>query len=427
MTMKVLLFKIRGYIAEENRFGYRPWAEMPSKLVLAAAWLENLGYEVTVRDDEVYQDDFFGEFDVAVAFVSIADGLYECLDYLRVAKMQGCKTAFALFDDWADMQRQVMVDYPFVDFGIRGIDTEFNLGNLIEGLRDGAETGGAGLVWRRGEEVVDGGPAFQNPENLHYLPSARRWIESLRPDEYEQFSLQVASGCPFKCTFCHVGRRSLRFRKVEHVLDELEAFPDGAEVRMIATDFLANPEWARSLAEGIVARNINLRLDTDTRINWLDDRETLKRLKDAGFYKLAFGVESYHPRILKALKKGYSREIIDRGIETLIEVGITPGLNMLVGSPLDDDETLAETEGFIRRLPKEAVLIGVQYLRATPETEIYDQAVELGLLPDGLLRYQDMVTVRDAPNLPTKFLSVLEIATWKKRLENAYFTRAAAA
>ena len=117
--MRTLLFKIRHYITEENRFGYRQWAEMPSNIVTTAAYLEERGVDVDVQDRAVYEDRFFGDYQVAAAWVSIADGLYEALDYLRIAKKQGCRTVLVLFDDWAGMQAQVLRDYDFVDFGVR--------------------------------------------------------------------------------------------------------------------------------------------------------------------------------------------------------------------------------------------------------------------------------------------------------------------
>jgi hypothetical protein len=177
--MKVLLFKVRNYIAEENRFGYRDWTEMPSSIATSAAYLSKLGFQVDIADAAVYSDERFGLYDLAVGWISLADGLYEGLDYLRVAKRAGCKTALALFDDWADMQRQILSDYDFVDYGIRRWDVESSLGNLLQHLKTGARFDFRGIVRRLGDVVVDNGEAIHHPENLHHLTSARSFLESL--------------------------------------------------------------------------------------------------------------------------------------------------------------------------------------------------------------------------------------------------------
>ena len=63
-----------------------------------------------MRDDAGYQDEFFDN-DIVAVWASIADGLYESLDYLRVAKARGCKTVLVLFDDWGRMQHEILTDY----------------------------------------------------------------------------------------------------------------------------------------------------------------------------------------------------------------------------------------------------------------------------------------------------------------------------
>jgi radical SAM superfamily enzyme YgiQ (UPF0313 family) len=419
-TMKTLLFKIRKYIAEENRFGFRDWAEMPSNIATTAAYLAQDGLDVAMRDDETYEDSVFGGYDVAAAWVSIADGLYEGLDYLRVAKRKGCRTVLVLFDDWSGMQEAILRDYPDVDFGIRRWDVEVTLSKLLGWMRDGGAFDPRGIVYRKDGAVVDGGEVIHRLEDLHHLGSARKWLEQLNPASYAEFAVRVSSGCPFKCTFCHIRDRANRFRRVDDVLDELECVPAGSFVRILSSDLLQDKEWCRAFAEGIVRRGIDIRWETDSRFTWLKDMELLQLLRKSGCYELAMGLESYHPEMLKAIKKGYKLEQIDQGIENLLKVGIVPGLNMMIGHPSESLETLQATESFLRRIsPKQVKLIGVQYLRPLPGTPVSSEIEKLGML-EKPLTYRDFFKSRDEPVLPTNHLSIPQIVEWRRRLVEAY-------
>jgi len=420
--MKILLFKIRNYIAEENRFGYRDWAEMPASIATTAAYLESRGFEVDIADKSVYDDQLFAHYDVAVGWVSLADGLYEGLDYLRVAKSAGCKTALALFDDWAGMQHQILSDYPFVDFGIRRWDVETSLGNLLEHLRDGTPFDFRGTVRRVGDAVKDHGEAVHHLKDLHHLPSARKFLERLDPTTYEEFSVRVGSGCPFKCTFCHIGDRDNRYRRIEDVLDELACIPKGGFVRILSADLPQDPEWVRAFCQGIIDRKIDVRWETDTRFTWLKDVEFLKLMRKSGCMELAIGLESYHPDMLKAYKKGYKHEIIERAIDVTLKAGIKPALNMMIGHPLESEETLSATEGFLKSLsPEKVKLIGIQFLRPLPGTKISGEVERHGLL-ERPLTYKDFYISRDEPVVPTLKLSKPEIVAWRQRLVDAYLT-----
>jgi radical SAM superfamily enzyme YgiQ (UPF0313 family) len=419
--MKTLLFKLRNYIAEENRFGYRDWAEMPSSIAITAAYLDRRGFEVEIADKPVYGDETFGRFDVAVGWISLTDGLYEGLDYLRVAKRAGCKTALALFDDWAGMQHQILTDYPFVDYGIRRWDVETSLGNLLAHLRDDTPFDFRGTVRRLDDMVKDNGEAVHHLKDLHHLVSARRFLEQLDPSSYDEYSVRVGSGCPFKCTFCHIGDRDNRYRRVEDVLDELACLPVDSFVRILSADLPQDTDWVRAFCEGIVSRGIRIRWETDTRFTWLKDVDFLKLMRRSGCVELAIGLESYHPDLLKAYKKGYKHEIIEAALENTLKAGIKPGLNMMIGHPLETEETLRTTEAFLKKLsPDKVKLIGIQFLRPLPGTRISREIEQLRLL-ERPLTYRDFYVSRDEPVVPTLKLSRPEIVAWRQRLVDAYY------
>jgi radical SAM superfamily enzyme YgiQ (UPF0313 family) len=309
-----------------------------------------------------------------------------------------------------------------VDYGVRRWDVETTLAKLLKHIQSGERYDFRGLVRRMGDLVVDNGEAIHHPENLHHLVSSRAFLERLVPTSYEQFAVRVGSGCPFKCTFCHIGDRDNRYRRIEDVLEELACIPQDSMVRVLSADLPQDTEWLRQFCEGIIARGIRIRWETDSRFTWLKDVEFLKLMRRSGCVELAIGLESYHPDLLKAYKKGYKHEIIEDALKVALQAGITPSLNMMIGHPLENEETLRTTESFLRGLStkKDVKLIGIQYLRPLPGTKISRELEQHGLLKRPLT-YKDFFASRDEPVVPTLALSKSEIVAWRDRLVAAYF------
>ncbi|SCA56242.1 hypothetical protein MTBPR1_20090 [Candidatus Terasakiella magnetica] len=422
--MKILLFKVREYITEENRFGYRTWKELPSHILLTCRYLRDLGYDVDLKVQDTYLDHDFAGYDVVAQWLSIADGLYEGLDYFRVAKKYGAKTAMLLFDDWEGLQKQILHDYSFVDYGVRGWDSEVNLGQLLaflDGKNDVIPL--TGIVYRTPEtgKIFDGGRVIHHSDSLSHLKSSRELIEELGIENYDSHTVRLSSGCPFKCTFCHIRTQNNRYRVTDDFLDELSAFPNGSTLKFMTADIMADADWVRRFCNDVIAKGIRVEWSADCRFNWLKDTELLALMRKAGCYKLDFGVESFHPKMMKKYRKGYTTEVVDAGIQSLLNAGIIPSINMMIGHPEDDAETLASTCDFIASMGKRNVeMVGIQYLRPLPGTPIHNEAVEKGLIPEEY-SYKEFTVARHSPMLPTCHLSMEQLISWKSKMDHAYY------
>ncbi|MCM2284773.1 MAG: radical SAM protein [Desulfobacula sp.] len=416
--MKILFFKIKSILTEENRFGRRTWSEMPSSILLSASYLDAANISLDLLNEESYDETSFSYYDLVFQWVSLADGLYESLDYFRVAKNAGCKTAMVLFDDWEGMQQEIIRDYQFVDFGIRGWDLEETIRQLIVCLDHGKDHYNIpGLVYQNAGSVIDNGRAVFFKDSLTHLVSSKKWMNILNPQLYEHISIRVSSGCAFRCTFCHIGGRPSRFRNYRDVVDELNVLKSGSHVKLLSADVLSNAEWVYSLCKEIIDRQIVVSWETDIRLTSIKEDSLLQLMKIAGCKELTVGVESFHPNIMKAIRKGYYIESIIPTFERILKIGIQPSFSMLLGHPLDSNETLNATFHCLSRLPKGVKVLCAQYLRPLPGTQIEAEAIEM-LLLDKPLPYTEFVKSRDKPNLPTKYLSKDELIAWQRILSN---------
>jgi radical SAM superfamily enzyme YgiQ (UPF0313 family) len=97
--------------------------------------------------------------------------------------------------------------------------------------------------------------------------------------------------------------------------------------------------------------------------------ETLKIMKQAGCWQIAYGIESGEQRILDIAKKGITVEEIKCAIQWTHEAGIFSKGFFILGFPQESEETLQRTIDFARELKLDDVSISL--MTPFPGTEIY--------------------------------------------------------
>mgnify|MGYP002031682199 CR=1 FL=1 len=68
---------------------------------------------------------------------------------------------------------------------------------------------------------------------------------------------------------------------------------------------------------------------------------------ESGPLIINYGIESMDQKVLNNMKKGLRPEMIIRGIEDTVKVGISPGLNFIFGNKGDNKETIKSTVDFM--------------------------------------------------------------------------------
>lgn len=189
-------------------------------------------------------------------------------------------------------------------------------------------------------------------ENLDNLPFADRELSFAYPfvrrDPNAHFI--AGRGCPYNCTFCFNRRMrdlcndlgpAVRFRSVECVIEEIKAVRQrwGINVVYFQDDtFVLKESWL-FLFLSRYAREIRLPLYCTVRAD-LMTRKIAAALKEAGCYRVSFGVESGVERIrTQALDKRITNDQIREAAMILRQAGIsfqTTNMMGLPGEKLDD-------------------------------------------------------------------------------------------
>lgn len=392
-----------------NHFGHMPNIQ----LLYVAAVLEGLGVEVTFYDmagmglsmDDVDADllrirpDLIGLSIFTSHYhnaIQVAEHFKTLLP--RTGIMVG-GVHMLLFP------RETLEYNPCLDFGCVG-EAEMVLPEFVRRFKANESFEGLpGLVWRDGDEVRFSGPAEPN-QDLDSTPFPAR---HLVPNEvYFNFIstrrnytvFNTSRGCPFKCIFCEATGAKWRARSAANVVAEMEECYERFGVREIDifdSSFTISKPRVLEICRLMVEKGLHRKLiwDVRSRVDTIDE-EILEALKEAGCYRIFYGIESANPLILKALRKDVDLERIERIITKTDRIGISAFGYFLVGSPGETPETIRETVDLAKRLPLDFAIFN--NLTAFPGTELYNDYYLPGVGHDFWSEY----LTRDTP--PTDFM-----------------------
>ena len=249
-----------------------------------------------------------------------------------------------------------------IDYGIVG-EGEHSLFDLLSRLEDGRPIGGVPGLAQRTEGGVRANPRAPYIDDLDELPLPA-W--DLLPDFPHRFQPSLFSyprtpvatvitsrGCPFSCSFCDrsTSGRKGRMHGVEYVVRMCRHLVDlGVEHILFVDDlFTVRRQRVVEMCEAFLDQGFRFSWSCSSHPNLLD-LETLKLMKRAGCWQIAYGIESGSQRILDVVK----REVrIPRMRETLRmtrAAGIRAKGYLMIGHPTEGLDSLEENLRFVREV-----------------------------------------------------------------------------
>ena len=196
------------------------------------------------------------------------------------------------------------------------------------------------------------------------------------------FPLMSARGCSFKCTFCYRMDPGYRMRSPESLLDEIEMLHKDYGITYIAFQddlLMSSVVHTEAVCKEFLKRNLPVRWNCNGRLNYCSE-ELLQLMKDAGCRFINYGIESMDQKVLNNMKKGLRPEMIIRGVEDTLKVGISPGLNFIFGNKGDNKETIKKTVDFLLKYDDFSQKRTLRPVTPYPGSPLYYDAIEMGLL-----------------------------------------------
>jgi radical SAM superfamily enzyme YgiQ (UPF0313 family) len=195
-------------------------------------------------------------------------------------------------------------------------------------------------------------------------------------------NLVTTRGCPYHCNWCAKPIWGQRYnaRSPEHVVEELlwlKSLADFDHIWFMDDIFGLKPRWISRFADRLAEAKIDIRFKCLSRPDLLLREGEATALARAGCDIVWMGAESGSQRILDAMDKGTTVEMIVDACSALRAERIRVGLFIQFGYPGETRSDIAATIQLIRKLMPDELGISVSY--PLPGTRFYERVrSELG-------------------------------------------------
>lgn len=191
----------------------------------------------------------------------------------------------------------------------------------------------------------------------------QRFVRPMGGHTFRTFPIETYRGCPYLCTFCNspmqrdVSKNNgtgnfLRRKNIPMLFKELQEIRD-----------VYDPEFFYFVDDSFLARpkqEINEFCDMYEKIKlpfWFNTRpenctrESLRRIKKAGCYRISFGVECGNESFRRKVLKRYvsNRQILD-SFTVIAESGVPFSINLIIGMPGETRALIFETVELVRQI-----------------------------------------------------------------------------
>lgn len=265
--------------------------------------------------------------------------------------------------------REIMADYPFVDFILCGDSTEEPLRLLMEAIKNGGDFATVpNLVWRDGRGgVVDNGISYRPPnlDHVHfdYSHPLKMTVKYHDPSGYLPFRNWLSNpvmavfscrGCLHDCVSCGgsasafhrlCGRDRPAFRSPELLAKDIRAIAacTGAPV-MVVGDLL---QAGRDYAERFLRAMRRYRIENEIAIEFFHPppAEFVRLVSDSLInFNVEISPESHDPRVRRAFGKNYGNAELEASVAALIDSTCRRlDLFFMVGLPYQDYRSVMDT------------------------------------------------------------------------------------
>lgn len=392
--------------------------EFPMGLAYLAAAARNVGHQISVYQQDIFHwpdehlTNWLDEHDYDVVEVSVIGGYYQYKKLLSLSKAINAsknrghfKYTIGGHGPAADPEyflRKTNAD--IVGIG-EGEITFVELLDAFEGKRTLASVDGIAFINEQGDYVKTkkrdlienlddiAWPAYDLFDMTYY--TMQRY-PNIRNNE-RSIAMLSGRGCIFACNFCYRMDKGFRPRSAESIIREIEFLKQKYNIGYVAFMdelLMSSRDRTLELCSAFIKAEINVRWECNGRLNFADI-DVLEKMKEAGCVFINYGIESLDDDTLRVMHKGLTRKQIIYGIENTLRVGISPGLNIIYGNINEPLEAIDNAVEFLLKYDDHAQLRTIRPVTPYPGSELFDIAIERGLLKDTADFYENKHTNSD--------------------------------
>jgi anaerobic magnesium-protoporphyrin IX monomethyl ester cyclase len=293
---------------------------------------------------------FATEFDL-IAMTVFSPVYFEVIDLFNRIKRTHPDVPVCLGGPYVTTIREEIFEATPADFAVCG-EGEITFSDLILYLKGKKQLSEIrGLMYRnnRGEIVQNAAREKILPLDLLPFPA---W-DVFPMGRYPLHRMVTSRGCPYACAWCNSSSlwgHSFRQRGTANVVEEIESLLEkyGKKIFVFGDNsFNIDLNWVEEFCDLLMAKKIKILWSVSLRADIMTQALAFK-MKEAGCYNAAIGIESANDGILGHMGKATDIAKIKSGINMLKKAGIEVLSQFVIGSPHDTLETVTESIEFAK-------------------------------------------------------------------------------
>ena len=162
----------------------------------------------------------------------------------------------------------------------------------------------------------------------------------------------------------------------------------------------------------------HISFDCDSRVNTIDE-EMLRALKKARCIKVAYGVESGSPSVLKHMKKEITVDQVVEAFKKTKEAGIITEAFMIVGYITERKEDFEMSMKLIKKIDPDIVVVSME--TPYPGTKLYDLYKEKGYLKEDISWDDFLALSKNKPSWRSDHFSGKEIVEMRNKMLRRFY------
>lgn len=265
-----------------------------------------------------------------------------------------------------------------IDVVIRG-EGEITFLNLMKCFPDFSKIQGISFLNHDTLISTQNRPLIKNLDTLPFpaydlLPNLKFYCGRAR--RKPMAPILTSRGCPFQCIYCDKGVFGTVFRKrsPQNVIKEIEFLINNYHIKQIDIlddNFTLDIKRAEKILDIIIRKKYDLifNFPNGLRADALTP-QLIKKMANAGVYKVAFGIESGDENILKKIKKSLNLEKVKTAVKLFKKEGISVSGFFMIGLPYETPQTMQKTIDFAKQL--DVNFANFALVVPFPGTELYD-------------------------------------------------------
>jgi B12-binding domain/radical SAM domain protein len=274
----------------------------------------------------------------------------------------------------ASYYHEELIEYPEVDYVLRGDSTEVPLAQLLGCLREGREPEDVpNLTWRDRQGRVRINPLSHVPETVDIRPVDQAFmVKAVLRDrdltgnlpfrdwlEYPMGAGITCRGCTHNCVTCggsayafarFFGREKTAFRAPEALAEDIRNIRGfGKGFLMVIGDVRqAGMDYAQRFLKAIEVLREPITLELFTPASEAFLREVSSALPN---FSLEISLESHDPGVRRAFGKHYSNEAVEKSIESAFAMGCKRlDVYFMIGLPQQTRQSVRDTVAYCGEL-----------------------------------------------------------------------------